>query len=47
VVLAYIARHAVNGAIAGARQGYRTIRMEVLGKQFWLGTARAGMTVRF
>jgi hypothetical protein len=29
VVLAYIARHAVNGAIEGARQGYRTIRTDM------------------
>ena len=29
VVLAFIARHVLNGAIEGARQGYRTIRSEL------------------
>jgi hypothetical protein len=29
VVLAFIARHVVNGAIEGARQGYRTTRSEL------------------
>jgi hypothetical protein len=29
VVLAFIARHVLDGAIEGARQGYRTIRSEL------------------
>ena len=29
VVLAYIARHVLNGAVEGARQGYRTTRSEL------------------
>jgi hypothetical protein len=29
VVLAFIARHVLNGAVEGARQGYRTTRSEL------------------